>query len=95
MNVRDLLVDQSEDVFARTSRRLAGLTNDELAWEPAPHFPAQGRAARLRPTVAAIGGACRCLRKPGLGARCHGQLQDPSGAGGEDDRKPAAAATSD
>jgi len=25
MNVRDLLVDQSDDVFARTSRRLAGL----------------------------------------------------------------------
>ena len=37
MNVRDLLVDQSDDVFARTCRRLAGLTDDELVWEPAPH----------------------------------------------------------
>ena len=37
MNVRDLLVDQSDDVFARTWRRLAGLTDEELVWEPAPH----------------------------------------------------------
>lgn len=37
MNVLDLLVDQSDDVFARTSRRLAGLTDVELVWEPAPH----------------------------------------------------------
>lgn len=37
MNIRDLLVDQSDDVFARTSRRLVGLTDDELVWEPVPH----------------------------------------------------------
>jgi hypothetical protein len=51
MNVRDLLVDQSDDVFARTSRRLAGLTNDELVWEPAPHFPLRlGRPVSGRPS---------------------------------------------
>jgi hypothetical protein len=37
MNVRDLLVDQSDDVFGRTWRRLVGLTDAELVWEPAPH----------------------------------------------------------
>src|SRR5688572_5762820 len=37
VNVRDLLLDQSDDVFGRTSRRLAGLTDEELVWEPAPH----------------------------------------------------------
>ena len=33
--------------------------------------------------------------KAGLAARCHCQVQDPSGVGGEDDRTPAAAASSD
>lgn len=35
--MRDLLLDLSDDVFARTSRRLAGLTDTELLWEPAPN----------------------------------------------------------
>src|SRR5438477_13212245 len=37
MELRDLLLDQSDDVFGRTSRRLVGLTDPELVWEPAPN----------------------------------------------------------
>ena len=37
MNVRDLLLDLSDNVFGRTSRRLAGLSDAELLWEPAPN----------------------------------------------------------
>jgi hypothetical protein len=51
MNVRGLLVDQSDDVFTRTSRGLAGLTTDELGWEPAPRFPLRfGRPVSGRPS---------------------------------------------
>ncbi len=51
MNVRDLLADESDDVFARTSRRLAGLTNDGFVWEPGPHFPLRlGRPVSGRPS---------------------------------------------
>ena len=34
---RDLLLDLSDNVFGRTWRRLTGLTDDELLWEPAPN----------------------------------------------------------
>jgi hypothetical protein len=37
VSVRDLLLDLSDHVYARTSRRLAELTDQELVWEPAPH----------------------------------------------------------
>ena len=37
MDLRDLLLDMSDNVFARTSRRLAGLTDTELLWEPTPN----------------------------------------------------------
>ncbi len=37
MNLRDLLLDLSDNVFAPTWRRLAGLTDTELLWEPAPN----------------------------------------------------------
>jgi hypothetical protein len=37
MQVAILLLDQSDNVFGRTSRRLDGLTDAELLWEPAPH----------------------------------------------------------
>lgn len=32
-----VLLDLSDNVFGRTARRLAGLTDEELLWEPAPH----------------------------------------------------------
>jgi hypothetical protein len=32
-----LLVELSDNVFGRTARRLEGLTDDELFWEPAPY----------------------------------------------------------
>lgn len=37
MDPRQLLLDLSDNVFARTSRRLGGLTDQELLWEPAPN----------------------------------------------------------
>ena len=37
MDLRDLLLYLSDNVFERTSRRLVGLTDAELLWEPAPH----------------------------------------------------------
>ncbi|MGH9226182.1 MAG: ankyrin repeat domain-containing protein [Acidimicrobiales bacterium] len=37
MDLHGLLVDLSDNVFARTTRRLAGLTDAELLWEPAPN----------------------------------------------------------
>lgn len=37
MEVAKLLLDLSDNVFARTQRRLDGLTDEELRWEPAPH----------------------------------------------------------
>jgi hypothetical protein len=95
MNVRDLLVDQSDDVFARISLRTAGLTNDEVVWEPAPHTsrsgsggpsPADRRRHRRRLSLP---------EKHRTRRARHGQLPHPSRAGGEDDRKPAAAPTSD
>jgi hypothetical protein len=50
MNVRDLLVDQSDDVFARTSRRLAGLTTTNSCGS-------RRRTSRSGSDVAVIGGA--------------------------------------
>jgi len=37
MAVVKLLLDLSDNVFGRTARRLDGLTDEELLWEPAPH----------------------------------------------------------
>ena len=37
MNVAGLLLDLSDGIFGRTWRRLAGLTDEELLWEPAPN----------------------------------------------------------
>lgn len=37
MPMTTLLLDLSDNVFGRTARRLDGLTDEELLWEPAPH----------------------------------------------------------
>lgn len=68
MQVAKLLLDLSDSVFARTARRLDGLTDEELVWEPAPHcWSVRERAdGTLRPDWAPyIGGA----EVTGTGAR--------------------------
>src|SRR5688572_3825915 len=37
MDLAAMLLDVSDAVFARTRRRLDGLTDDEYLWEPAPN----------------------------------------------------------
>jgi DinB superfamily len=46
MLVGKLLLDLSDNVLGRTARRLDGLTDGELLWEPAPHC----WSVRERPT---------------------------------------------
>src|SRR5262245_3210393 len=58
MQVGKLLLDLSDNVFGRTARRLDGLTDGELLWEPAPH----SWSVRARP-----GGAVRADWAPYIG----------------------------